>query len=202
MTAAELARRSGVSKQTISDWTAGIQPRSIPQVKKIADVFGVSLDSLLFGQETKASSHSYSNSTLLYSKSVPDFKGHPQTKQTSNPKILFSIGHDGFLRSPSSSLSASLGWTEKELTGRPFIEFIHLSDRDRTYLRMIKHAYRQSDSYSLDSRYLCKNGEIKWMRWSSISVEDELILVTCRDVKAYFILSNLKARCRSRSITW
>jgi len=49
MTAAELSRKSGVSKQVLSLWLAGAKPKNIEQVKAVADALGVSLDCLLFG---------------------------------------------------------------------------------------------------------------------------------------------------------
>ena len=49
MTAAELARKSGVSKQVVSHWLNGAKPKNINQVKKVADALGTTLDHLLFG---------------------------------------------------------------------------------------------------------------------------------------------------------
>ncbi len=49
MTAAELSRRSGVSKQVLSSWLAGAEPKKISQVKKVCASLGVSLDHLLYG---------------------------------------------------------------------------------------------------------------------------------------------------------
>lgn len=48
--AAELSRRSGVPNATIADWLAGTKPRSFEQVKKVADVFGITIDHLVFGE--------------------------------------------------------------------------------------------------------------------------------------------------------
>ena len=39
MTAAELSRKSGVSKQVLSIWLAGGQPKRIEQIKKVAALF-------------------------------------------------------------------------------------------------------------------------------------------------------------------
>ncbi|MBS1983797.1 MAG: helix-turn-helix transcriptional regulator [Bdellovibrionales bacterium] len=50
LTAAQLARASGVSPKTISDWLAGTPPRNIDQVRKVARVFGVTVDRLCFGE--------------------------------------------------------------------------------------------------------------------------------------------------------
>lgn len=51
ITASELARRSGVPKQSISDWLAGVSPSSVERLKRVASVFGVSVDALCFGEE-------------------------------------------------------------------------------------------------------------------------------------------------------
>lgn len=49
MTAAELARKSGVSKQVISLWLGGAEPKKLTQVKKVASVLGTTVDHLCFG---------------------------------------------------------------------------------------------------------------------------------------------------------
>ncbi|MGE0761854.1 MAG: helix-turn-helix transcriptional regulator [Bdellovibrionales bacterium] len=49
MTAAQLSRKSGVSQQVLSIWLRGGEPKKMNQVKKVADVFGVSVDQLCFG---------------------------------------------------------------------------------------------------------------------------------------------------------
>ena len=49
LTASELARKASVSKQVVSLWLAGSRPKNIEQVKRVADVLGVSLDNLMFG---------------------------------------------------------------------------------------------------------------------------------------------------------
>lgn len=50
MTAIQLSRASGVPDATIADWLAGRSPRNLDQVKKVADVFGVSIDHLVYGE--------------------------------------------------------------------------------------------------------------------------------------------------------
>ncbi|MNC97673.1 Helix-turn-helix domain protein [compost metagenome] len=49
LTAAELARRTGVPKQTISDWLGGTRPRNMDFVKRLADELNVSIVELFFG---------------------------------------------------------------------------------------------------------------------------------------------------------
>ena len=49
LTAAELARRSGVPKQVLSLWLAGVEPRKLSHLKRVAQALGVSVDELCFG---------------------------------------------------------------------------------------------------------------------------------------------------------
>lgn len=66
MTASELARRSGVPKQSISDWMAGTPPRRIDQVKKVSGILGTSVDNLCFGEgEDPANSNVADLDTLI-----------------------------------------------------------------------------------------------------------------------------------------
>lgn len=56
MTAAAFARKSGLPRQTVSDWLSGSPPRDIRQVKKAADALNVSVDFLCFGIESPTTS--------------------------------------------------------------------------------------------------------------------------------------------------
>ena len=48
MSAVQVARKANIAKQSLSGWMAGKRPMDISQVKRVADVFGVSLDNLMF----------------------------------------------------------------------------------------------------------------------------------------------------------
>lgn len=51
MTSAQLSRKAQVPTQTISNWLSGRKPKDFEQVKRVADVFGVTLDFILYGIE-------------------------------------------------------------------------------------------------------------------------------------------------------
>ena len=51
LSAAAISRKTGVPKQTISDWLAGTRPRHMEDVKLVADLLGVSILTLFFGSE-------------------------------------------------------------------------------------------------------------------------------------------------------
>lgn len=47
---AQLARATRVPRQTLDNWMSGQEPRSLRQVKDVADYLHVSLDYLCFGE--------------------------------------------------------------------------------------------------------------------------------------------------------
>ena len=49
ITAAQLARRCGISKQTMSLWLGGSAPRNLDDLKKLAECLGTTVDHLCFG---------------------------------------------------------------------------------------------------------------------------------------------------------
>jgi len=49
MTVVGLAKKSKVPIQTIHNWLSGAEPKSLKQVKMVADCLGVSVDYLCFG---------------------------------------------------------------------------------------------------------------------------------------------------------
>lgn len=65
MTAAQLARKANLPKQTVHNWLTGQMPRNFDQVKKIAEALGnIPLDNLLYG-EGLDDSRSRSSSKVL-----------------------------------------------------------------------------------------------------------------------------------------
>lgn len=52
ISAAQLARISGVPKQTISYWLGGGAPRKLEQLRKVAETLNTTIDELCFGDET------------------------------------------------------------------------------------------------------------------------------------------------------
>ncbi len=53
LTVASLARNSKVPVQTLHGWLHGVEPKSIRQLKAVADHLGVDLDYLCFGIKPK-----------------------------------------------------------------------------------------------------------------------------------------------------
>ena len=52
LTQARLCKELGLSESVLSAWIRGIKPRNIDDVKAVADFFGITLDSLVYGDGT------------------------------------------------------------------------------------------------------------------------------------------------------
>lgn len=64
MNASELARKSGVSRQSLSDWLGGRSPRNLFQIKKIADCLNTTIDNLCFGTKDAQSTTTHLSELL------------------------------------------------------------------------------------------------------------------------------------------
>ena len=73
-----------------------------------------------------------------------------------------------------------LGWSAEELLSRPFIEFVHPEDRERT-LQEINGRNPGEPIDQFENRYVCKDGATRWLSWKAIQLEG-LVYATARDV--------------------
>lgn len=77
---------------------------------------------------------------------------------------------------------ARLGWSEQELCARPWLDFVHPDDRERT--RAIAERLAVGEPVQgFENRYLAKAGGYRWLSWNSFPLREEgLILAVVRDV--------------------
>src|SRR4030066_1281540 len=96
--------------------------------------------------------------------------------------MLCIAGFDGYFKRLGPSWEKTRGFTMEKLCAKPFIEFIHPEDREKT----IAEAQKLStgiDVISFENRYLCKNGSYRWILWNATSsLKEELIFASARDV--------------------
>ena len=89
---------------------------------------------------------------------------------------------DGYFRKVNPSWERSLGYTAKELTSRPYVEFIHPDDHAATENE--SSGLRQGEAtLAFENRYRCKDGSYKWLAWNAVAVpEQNTIYGVARDV--------------------
>jgi PAS domain S-box-containing protein len=96
---------------------------------------------------------------------------------------LFCVaGTDGYLKRVNPAFEAALGYTGEELQSRPFLDFVHSQDKQRT---REAHAtvIRGETLRDFENRYVRKDGTVRWLQWRSSGANDEgLIFAVARDV--------------------
>jgi PAS domain S-box-containing protein len=85
----------------------------------------------------------------------------------------------GYFRRVNPAFSRVLGWSHEELTGRPFIEFVHPDDREATLAVVERSQGGFIDHF--ENRYLCRDGSTRWLAWKAV-LTDGMVYATARDV--------------------
>ncbi|MCT7995005.1 PAS domain S-box protein [Laspinema olomoucense] len=91
------------------------------------------------------------------------------------------IGTDGYFKRVNPAWTHLLGWTQEELLGRPWSEFLHPEDRDLTIT--LANPLPQSD-ISIKNRYRHKNGTYRWFAWKACHYPDSISYAVGRDITA------------------
>ncbi len=117
-------------------------------------------------------------------------------------ELLCVAGTDGFLKRINPVWETTLGWTNEELKSRPFVDFVHPDDRERT-ITALQERTAGKPVIGFESRFRCKDGSHRWFEWSStLALEGGLIYATGRDCterkQAEFALQVLAAELEQR----
>jgi PAS domain S-box-containing protein len=98
-------------------------------------------------------------------------------------EMLCIAGFDGFFRRVNAIWERILGFSEEELLSRPFVEFVHPEDRERTLAESARLADTSRETVSFRNRYLCADGSYKVLLWNARSDPSTgLIYAAARDV--------------------
>jgi PAS domain S-box-containing protein len=80
--------------------------------------------------------------------------------------MLCCLDFNGHFKRLSPSWERTLGFTREELMSRPFIEFVHPEDRDRT-LEQNAVVRAGGQALGFENRYLCRDGTFRWFLWNA-----------------------------------
>lgn len=98
--------------------------------------------------------------------------------------LMVIAGTDGYFKKLSGSWEKVLGYSQKELLSKPFIEFVHPDDVQKT-TRELKRLAEGKETINFQNRYRKKNGEYIWLSWkTSPDPEAGLLYASARDITA------------------
>ena len=88
-----------------------------------------------------------------------------------SPDLLCIAGYDGYFKKINPAVSKLLGYTNEELFSKPINDFIYSTDQHITS----KHRNELTKNKPLlnfENRYVTKSGEIVWLSWTSMPIDD------------------------------
>lgn len=80
--------------------------------------------------------------------------------------MLCCLDFDGYFKRLNPAWERTLGFTLAELMSKPFIEFVHPDDRERT-LEQNRKVRAGGKALGFENRYLCKDGSFRWFLWNA-----------------------------------
>jgi len=90
---------------------------------------------------------------------------------------------NGYFKLINPSFQKVLGYSIEELLGRPFLDFIHPDDKDKTLNIINEKLVKGEVVLSFQNRYICKDSSVVWLEWTSRPiVEKQLTFTIARDV--------------------
>ncbi len=96
--------------------------------------------------------------------------------------MLCVLDFSGYFKRLNPAWEHTLGFTREELQSKPFIEFVHPDDRERT-LNQNGRVRSGGQARSFENRYLCKDGSYKWLLWNAApDIGQRVIYSVARDI--------------------
>jgi two-component system sensor histidine kinase/response regulator len=86
--------------------------------------------------------------------------------------MLCIAGMDGYFKRINPAFCTTLGYTEKEMLGQPFLEFVHLEDRPKT-VAAVEQLAAGLNLVNFVNRYHHKDGSFLWIEWTAAPNADK-----------------------------
>jgi diguanylate cyclase (GGDEF)-like protein/PAS domain S-box-containing protein len=101
-----------------------------------------------------------------------------------SPDLLAIAGTSGKLDLVNSAWERTLGWTREEVTSRPFLDFVHPEDHERT-LAEARAVYEGRPAPMFRNRYRAKDGSYHWLEWRTRPTQGGRLYCVVRDVSLH-----------------
>ena len=86
---------------------------------------------------------------------------------TLSQDLFCVLTQDCYFQMINSSWEKLLGYKCEELIGQPYLEFVHLDNRQSTLLQL--EQLTNSNNISFENRYKSSSGSYKWLLWNALS---------------------------------
>ncbi|WP_342154353.1 PAS domain-containing protein [Methylorubrum sp. SB2] len=100
-----------------------------------------------------------------------------------SPDLLVVINHQGTFEVFNPAWTATLGWSEQELTGLAFADLVHPDDQAATQAVWLDAVERGLPALRFENRYRHKDGSYRWLSWVGVP-DDGKVYCSARDITA------------------
>jgi len=113
-------------------------------------------------------------------------RGEHQLEQlfTLSLDMICIAGTDGYFRRINPAFTEVLGWTTEELLSRPFLDYVHPDDIQKT-LAEVTRLSQGEPTVSFENRYRCADGSWKPLAWKTMPAPDGSLYAVARDMTAH-----------------
>jgi PAS domain S-box-containing protein len=94
---------------------------------------------------------------------------------TLSTDLIVVAGFDGFWKRVNPAFETRLGYTESEALTRPYLDFVHPDDRERSEAEAAR-ALGLETILVFENRMVCKDGSYRWVEWTATPVPEEAVL--------------------------
>jgi diguanylate cyclase (GGDEF)-like protein/PAS domain S-box-containing protein len=96
--------------------------------------------------------------------------------------MLCIANAEGYFVELNHAWNKTLGYSRAELRSRPFIDFVHPDDRERTQAEAVR-IFESDDAVQFENRYRARDGSWRWLLWTStFSAQHGLIYARATDL--------------------
>ncbi len=96
--------------------------------------------------------------------------------------VLVIAGFDGYFKKVSRSFQDLMGYSREELLSHPILSFVEADDQDDTSM-VFNDLLKGEPVYHFENRLRTSEGEVKWIAWRAVAVEEEgRIHATARNI--------------------
>ena len=86
--------------------------------------------------------------------------------------ICTANANTGYFTECNPAVTRVLGFSVEEIKSKPFMEFVHPDDRQRTTDEITKQM-RDCQVVDFENRYRCKDGSYKWLAWQATAADKD-----------------------------
>jgi PAS domain S-box-containing protein len=94
---------------------------------------------------------------------------------TLSADLITVAGFDGFWKRVNPAFERLLGYTEREALARPYLDFVHPDDRERSEAEAVRLVQGET-ILPFENRMFCTDGSYRWIEWTATPVLEEGLL--------------------------